>query len=107
MLGQDAQVLHDPQPPGGLSRYDGKPVVVGVRPEDITQGPPGINQVTFEVLGVENAGSDNFVSLRSSGKPITARMPGALAISPGETIGVNIPPASLCYFDPETRTRIS
>jgi multiple sugar transport system ATP-binding protein len=99
-------------PPAALTAFAGKPVKLGVRPEDITD--PASADGSAEALQdfrctidvVEPTGSDKFVMTSLSGREITARVRASEPVAPGETVTLKVNMAKAHFFDPETQMRI-
>ena len=88
---------------GAPRGYDGKPIVLGVRPEALSAGGP----LTGEVTLIESSGSDTFVSMQFAGKAITARLPGRHKLDHGGSFAFGADLSAACYFDPDTTLRIA
>ncbi len=90
-------------PPAALRAYDGKPVILGVRPEALSLG----GDLTGTVTLIENSGSDTFVTLDFAGKAVIARLPGRQHLDHHAPIGFSADLSGACFFDPESGTRIA
>ncbi|CAN5657970.1 ABC transporter ATP-binding protein [soil metagenome] len=97
----------------GLERFEGKSVILGLRPEHIMDweyakgmAPPDSKiPVTVDVL--ELLGNEVFVYLTmGDGSTITARMPPEVRLKRGLTLDVTSPPDKMHFFDPETEYAI-
>ncbi|WP_170773387.1 ABC transporter ATP-binding protein [Ruegeria lacuscaerulensis] len=95
-----------------LSHWDGRDILLGIRPETITdvdgadRKSSNIAQMTNRIVVTEPAGSDTFVSMTLGGRDVIARMRSDAEVSPGQdfTFAVNMEKA--VAFDPETENRI-
>ena len=93
-------------------RYDGKPVILGLRPEAITElgGTSHQNprcQIECHVEIVEPAGSDTFVVLPFGAKEVIARVQSENQIRAGEPAMFYFNMAKAVLFDPDTEQRIA
>src|SRR5271170_7328625 len=83
----------------------GRPVTVGLRPEDLELAGDGPIPLKTELL--ERLGADTIVHGRlGDGTALIARAPGALALRLGETIRLAIAPGHIHLFDAESGTRL-
>ena len=96
-----------------LKLYDGQEIMLGVRPEAITD-PDGADRHSTHVETVENlvsvtepAGSDTFVSTGFGGKDIVARMRADADVRAGQTVTFAINMEKAVPFDPMTENQIS
>ncbi len=96
-----------------LKAYDGKDIMLGIRPEAITD-PDGADRHSTHVETVENlvsvtepAGSDTFVSTDFGGRDVVARMRADADVMPGQTVTFAINMEKAVPFDPKTENRIS
>ncbi|TYB42472.1 ABC transporter ATP-binding protein [Actinomadura chibensis] len=104
---------------GALRRFAGSEIVVGVRPEKLTDAPraaPGdaAARLRGEVTVVEMLGHERLVQVELPGRPVVAdpgatdgvtvyaRFSPASAVKPLETVDIPVNPADLHFFDPET-----
>jgi multiple sugar transport system ATP-binding protein len=102
--------LTDPRPPAGLDARGGGLVVLGLRPEALTDRPGGPNAarpcVDCRLDVVEHAGSDTYAVIQAGGVDVTARLDADSPARSGERVPVFFDLSKLCYFDPETGARI-
>ena len=89
-------------PRPGLAAYDGRDVVVGIRPEDFRAGGEGGLELT--VNRVESLGSELVVYLDSGepGAEITARLERKAGVEEGKPVPLSVDLDRLYFFDPET-----
>jgi multiple sugar transport system ATP-binding protein len=99
-------------PDPALARHDGRDVILGIRPEAITD-PDGadrnskdIHHVEARVEITEPAGSDTFVVTEFGGKEVTGRFRADVDVKPAKVqkFAVNMEKAVL--FDPVTEERV-
>ena len=96
-----------------LAAWDGKDILLGIRPETITdedaadRKSSNIAHLTNRVVVTEPAGSDTFVSMILGGKDVIARMRSDAEVKPGTdfTFAVNMEKA--VAFDPATELRLA
>ncbi len=94
-----------------LASYAGRPVVFGVRPEDISAQPDGANDegntTTARADVVETLGSEVFVHLMCGQQTIVARMEvPERPLTVGQTLRVNFKMPKTHVFDTETSRTI-
>jgi multiple sugar transport system ATP-binding protein len=89
---------------------EGRSVVVGIRPEDVTIGvePPGQSDRggAAEVLVVEPLGHETLVVLRVGASQVVARAPARSDVSPGQRLPFSINPERVHLFDARTGDRL-
>ena len=97
--------------PGSID--PGRRVIVGIRPEAITD-PDGadrqsalVEQVDARVEVVEPAGSDTYVVMHAAGREVIARMRGDADVRPGQRIPFAFDLARAVVFDPKTKLRLT
>ncbi len=97
---------------GNLSKWSGKKILLGIRPEAITD-PDGadrksknIAQMTNRVIVTEPAGSDTFVSMQMGGQDVIARMRSDAAVAADKDFKFSVNMEKSVAFDPETEMRI-
>ncbi|MGX9143558.1 ABC transporter ATP-binding protein [Mesorhizobium sp. 128a] len=98
--------------PAGLSEFQGKPIIFGVRPEALTD-PEGaernasnIATADLHIEVVEPAGSDTFAVTNLGGKPVVARLRADANIQPGTSTPLAFNLTKAVFFDPATESRI-
>ena len=96
-----------------LRGYLDRPVVLGIRPEAITD-PEGVDRNARNTQALRNmvsvtepAGSDTFVETELSGKPCIARMRADVDVHPGQSFDFTVNMDKAVVFDPETEDRIA
>jgi multiple sugar transport system ATP-binding protein len=86
----------------GLAEYDGREVVVGIRPEDFSTAGDGALELTVNRL--ESLGSE-LVAYLDSGQPgveITARLERRADVEEGRPARLSVDRERFYFFDPET-----
>ena len=78
---------------------------LGVRSEHILLAAPDAG-VPGTVQVVQPLGPSTVVTAAWDGGVLTARVPGITALPPGETVGLQLDPAGLLFFDRETGLRL-
>lgn len=105
-------LLQFSEPPAALSDYIDKEVILGIRPEDITDPESAHRQATHiaafsgSVTLTEPSGSDTFVMTTLGGKDCNARMRSDIDVSPGNVIDFAINMDKAVAFDPKSENRI-
>ena len=106
------QVQHLRFSQGNLAAWDGRPVLLGIRPEAITDPDSAdrksgnIVTLTNSVTVAEPAGADTFVTMTLSGKDAIARMRADTNIVAGQAFDFSVNMEKAVTFDPETLERI-
>ncbi|MBV7300805.1 ABC transporter ATP-binding protein [Enterovibrio paralichthyis] len=90
-----------------LSAYDGKNVLLGVRPEDITEtADTGVSTLRCRVDVTEPTGADTYVITSIGGKEVVARMSANAGLKAGDVTSLQFDADKLVVFDKETGKRI-
>ena len=84
------------------SGADGRPLILGVRPEHFALSPGGMEA---EVVVVEPTGSETLLALRAGGQDLTCVLRERVTERPGETISLR--PNHVHFFDAGTGRRLS
>jgi multiple sugar transport system ATP-binding protein len=97
----------------GLAAWDGRKVLLGIRPEAITD-PEGADRKSTNIqsfpnrVGVtEPAGSDTFVTMMVSGRDCIARMRADADVRRDQMFDFAVNMDKAVVFDPETEARIT
>ena len=106
-------VLHLPHDPAALSEWAGRPVLLGIRPECITDraarfdvgGPVAHFTATVEMI--EPTGADTMVLLRLGGADALARIDPHSRPRLGAPADFVVDMRQACVFDPATEQRIA
>jgi len=93
--------------------YVGKPVVLGVRPEQLTDTSSAhserddLQTLTATVAITEPTGPDTLVTVTLNGTKTVARCHPRAAGSPGEQVKLMLDPGKALLFDPATEKRLA
>lgn len=99
---------------GGAAVFDsyvGRPVVLGIRPENLHAEPvmlsatPDSAVVSVEVELAELMGAEIYVHGQCAGTPVVARVPSRMTVRAGDTMQLTVDLNRIHLFDPET-TRV-
>ena len=99
---------------GGAEVFDsyvGRPVVLGIRPENLHAEPvmlsatPDSAVVSVEVELAELMGAEIYVHGQCAGTPVVARVPSRMTVRAGDTMQLAVDLNRIHLFDPET-TRV-
>ncbi len=87
-----------------LEDYDGKTVLLGIRPEHLQFGPPATKNLPVRVHQVEAIGSETYVAgtLLDSTELIQARLAPDQPVKPGEILWLTIRSEKIHLFQPGT-----
>jgi len=97
---------------GGLAAFVDRPVLVGIRPEDLALPDagaprPGASRVPMMLTAVEPLGSETLLYGRTAGQEFTARIaPRSIPVK-GEALDLVIDTSRLHFFDPASGLRVS
>jgi multiple sugar transport system ATP-binding protein len=97
----------------GLSRYVGRDVVLGLRPEALADprevGPaPRDSTIEVEVALAEPLGAETIVHFDVDGaSDLKARLDGRTSVAAGDRIALTVDVERLHFFDPETEAAIA
>jgi multiple sugar transport system ATP-binding protein len=80
---------------------EGRPLILGVRPEHFDLAPDGI---AAEVVVVEPTGSETMLAVRAAGQDLTCVLRERVRERPGETLSLR--PNRVHFFDAETGRRL-
>ena len=101
-LGHDARLAA----PQRYAHNSDRPVLVGVRPEDL-QWVSGTDAALCGIARVvEPLGSDTLVVFDVAGRELQARLPPRLVRRAGDPVRVGVAPESIHLFDPESGRRL-
>ena len=97
--------------PAGPALDEGRPILVGLRPEDITDetrlaAMSKPQPLGFDFLVPETLGSDTYLIGDIAGTRVTARCTPGTRPKPGERVTAHADTAKLHLFDPKTRQRL-
>ncbi|GAB4577041.1 MAG: sn-glycerol-3-phosphate ABC transporter ATP-binding protein UgpC [Roseibium sp.] len=95
-----------------LAAWDGKDILVGIRPEAITD-PDGADRKSANIVSLRNrvgvtepAGSDTFVTMTLGGRDAIARMRADADARAGQVFDFAVNMEKAVAFDPQTEERI-
>lgn len=99
-----------------LQKYDGKTVILGIRPEHLIVGVPATKNLPVQVDLVENLGNDTYLSTQLiipgfqrqtfADTSLQVRIQPERAVKMGEQIWLSLAPEKLHFFDPDTEIAI-
>jgi len=97
-------------PVPGLSVYDNRPVILGLRPEHLHAGEPPagipVTRLTANVQLVERLGHESFAFTEMGGQSLTVRIPADVDIQPDTKIDLHAENGRMFFFDPDTELAI-
>ncbi len=109
----EGQVQHLRFTQPGLAAWEGKPILLGIRPEAITD-PEGADRKSANIVALKNrvtvtepAGADTFVTMTLSGKDAIARMRADANVVAGQAFDFAVNMEKAVAFDPATEERIA
>ncbi len=96
-----------------LTAWEGREILLGIRPEAITD-PEGADRASENIVALPNrvtvtepAGSDTFVTMTLSGRDIVARMRADASVAEGQVFDFAVNMEKAVAFDPATEERIA
>jgi multiple sugar transport system ATP-binding protein len=99
-----------------LQKYDGRKLILGIRPEHLTLSVPATKNLPVQVELAENLGNDSFLATKLVGSgfqqagtfknSLQVRVPPERFVSVGEQIWLSFTPEKIHFFDPETELAI-
>ncbi|MFN6463325.1 MAG: ABC transporter ATP-binding protein [Nostoc sp. DedVER02] len=98
-----------------LQKYDGKTLILGIRPEHLNLSMPATKNLPVQVDLVENLGNDSFLAVKiaepgskpaATGNSLQVRIPPDRFVQPGEQLWLSLTPEKIHFFDPETELAI-
>ena len=108
----DGSKAHLPFSQDNLSAWEGREILLGIRPETITdmdgadRKSSNIAPLKNRIVVTEPAGSDTFVSMQLGGRDVIARMRSDAAVAAGQDFDFAINMEKAVAFDPQTEDRI-
>ncbi len=109
----DGQTAQLPLAPGKGAGLEGRDVMLGIRPEAITdrdsadRNSAAIHEVEALVEVTEPAGADTFVVTHMGGRDVTGRFRADAAVRAGERFPFAVNMEKAVIFDPETEARLA
>jgi ABC-type sugar transport system ATPase subunit len=94
-----------PVPPGAPGLAEGRPVVVGVRPEHLVPTPGG--PIVAKVRAVEWLGHECLVFATVGDTPVVVRQAGMSPLGAGAELHLDAPAESTHLFDPDSTERMA
>nr|WP_199306518.1 ABC transporter ATP-binding protein [Pseudanabaena sp. FACHB-2040] len=85
-----------------LKPYDGRTVILGIRPEHLSLGLPAPKNLETRVSRVEALGSETYLSVQFEGETLQARIAPDHAVTLGDTVWLAIAADKVHLFDPDT-----
>ncbi len=99
------------KPSAALKKYAKSKVIMGIRPEGISNSGSGpvakMQKVNCQVDLVDPIGSDTLVTFILSGVNVTAKLPGDIAVEIKKKITLFFNMERVCFFDKKTGERIN
>ncbi|MEH2046619.1 ABC transporter ATP-binding protein [Nostoc sp.] len=98
-----------------LQKYDGKTLILGIRPEHLNLSMPATKNLPVQVDLVENLGNDSFLAVKIAepgSQPATTvnylqvRIPPDRFVQVGEQLWLSLTLEKIHFFDPETELAI-
>ncbi|MCC5628486.1 ABC transporter ATP-binding protein [Nostoc sphaeroides CHAB 2801] len=98
-----------------LQKYDGKTLILGIRPEHFNLSMPATKNLPVQVDLVENLGNDSFLAVKiaepgsqpaTTANSLQVRIPPDRFVQPGEQLWLSLTPEKIHFFDPETELAI-
>ncbi|MEH1867522.1 MAG: ABC transporter ATP-binding protein [Nostoc sp.] len=98
-----------------LQKYDGKTLILGIRPEHLNLSMPATKNLPVQVDLVENLGNDSFLAVKiaepgsqpaTTANSLQVRIPPDRLVQPGEQLWLSLTPEKIHFFDPETQLAI-
>jgi multiple sugar transport system ATP-binding protein len=83
---------------------DGRPVILGIRPEDI--GIADVDGVAATVTVIEPTGSETHIAADLAGRELTCVLRQRTMLSPQQTVGLSFKSPSVHFFDKATEARL-
>ena len=89
-----------------LKQYDGRELILGIRPEHLTLSSPAPKNLPVLVELVEALGNETYLSVRLGDTPLQVRIAPDRLARIGEQLMLAIAPEKIHLFDPETGSAI-
>ncbi len=98
-----------------LQKYNGRTLILGIRPEHLILSVPATKNWSIEVELVENLGNDTYLSTRliepsfpkaTTTGPVHVRVPPDRFVRVGEELWLSLIPEKIHFFDPDTELAI-
>ena len=85
-----------------LQPYEGKAVILGVRPEHFSLALPAPKNIWGTVSHLEALGSETYLQIQTETLSLTVKIPPDESVSIGDEVWLAISPEKAHLFDPET-----
>ena len=85
-----------------LKAYDGKRVILGIRPEHLSLALPAPKNICGTVSHLEALGSETYLTVQTKSLTLTAKISPDETVSIGDEVWLAITPEKAHLFDPET-----
>ncbi|MGL5059613.1 MAG: ABC transporter ATP-binding protein [Microcoleus sp.] len=92
-----------------LQKYDGRELILGIRPEHLSIHPPATKNLSVQVDVVEALGHETYLWVSLTEAPavrMQVRVPPDRTVRVGEEIWLAISPEKIHFFDPDTELAI-
>ncbi|MEH1966278.1 ABC transporter ATP-binding protein [Nostoc sp.] len=98
-----------------LQKYDGKTLILGIRPEHLNLSMPATKNLPVQVDLVENLGNDSFLAVKiaqpesqsaTTANSLQVRIPPDRFVQAGEQLWLSLTLEKIHFFDPETELAI-
>lgn len=92
-----------------LQKYDGRSLILGIRPEHLSIHPPATKNLSVQVDIVEALGHETYLWVTLTDAPavrMQVRVPPDRTVRVGEEIWLAISPEKIHLFDPDTELAI-
>ncbi|MEC4720236.1 sn-glycerol-3-phosphate import ATP-binding protein UgpC [Noviherbaspirillum sp. CPCC 100848] len=89
--------------PSAMGSLANRDCILGVRPEHLVLGRPGI---AMRVEMVESLGADVLVHALAGGQPLVIRAPAGIAVEAGQQVQAGFDAGAMHWFDPQSTRRI-
>ncbi len=89
-----------------LKPYDGKPVILGVRPEHFSLALPAPKNIRGTIAHLEALGSETYLAVQTDSLTLTVKVPPDEAVRLGDEVWLAISPENAHVFDPTTQTSL-
>ncbi len=98
-----------------LQKYDGRTILLGIRPEHLILSVPANKNLPLQVELVENLGNDTYLAAKLTdvnfqntalNQTLQVRIPPDKLVGLGEQLWFSLTPEKIHFFDPETELAI-
>ncbi|HSM83972.1 MAG TPA: ABC transporter ATP-binding protein [Nodosilinea sp.] len=85
-----------------LLAYDGRPVVLGIRPEHLSLALPAPKNVRGQITHLEALGSETYLTVTTPSLTLLAKVSSEQPVRVGDEVWLAIAPEQVHLFDPDT-----